>query len=117
MLVIRTDKQQYARGETVAIALQLKNEGATTREYSFSTAQRFDLIVERDGAKVWQWSDDRLFAQVLSTLAVRPGDSRLFKAEWGQVDAQGRPVPPGTYRIRGWIVGTQEMAEQVIGIE
>lgn len=100
MLVIRTDKRNYLRGETVDVTLVLQNEGATTREYHFSTAQRFDLLVEKGGRKVWQWSDDRLFAQVLSTLVIRPGDSRLFKAEWNGKGPDGQPVPPGTYKLR-----------------
>ena len=56
MLVIRTDKRNYGRGETVDVTLVLQNEGTTTREYHFRTAQRFDLLVEREGRKVWQWS-------------------------------------------------------------
>ena len=117
MLVIRTDKRNYARGETVHVTLGLQNEGTMTRDYHFRTAQRFDLLVERDGRKIWQWSDDRLFAQVLSTLAIRPGDSRLFKAEWKQVDASGQPVPVGVYSIHAWILGSKETAERVIAIE
>ena len=60
---------------------------------------------------------ERLFAQVLSTLTIRPGDSRMFKAEWKQVDAGGQPVPAGLYRIRAWIVGSQEKAERDLSIE
>ncbi|MGB8956032.1 MAG: BsuPI-related putative proteinase inhibitor [Tumebacillaceae bacterium] len=117
MLVIRTDKRNYERGETVDVTLVLQNEGTTTREYHFSTAQRFDLFVERDGRKVWQWSDDLLFAQVLSTLAIRPGDSRQFKAEWKQVDASGQPVPAGRYTISAKIAGAKETAERDLVIE
>lgn len=117
MLVIRTDKEKYGRGEKVDITLQLINEGTTTREYHFSTSQRFDLLVEKGGRKVWQWSDDRLFAQVLSTLAIRPGESRLFKEEWNGKGPDGQPVPPGTYKLRAWIVGTEEKAEQDLQIE
>jgi Intracellular proteinase inhibitor len=117
MLVIRTDKRNYGRGETVDVTLVLQNEGTTTREYHFRTAQRFDLFVERDGRKIWQWSDDLLFAQVLSTLTIRPGDSRQFKAEWKQVDASGQPVPVGRYTIYAWIVGAKETAQREISIE
>ena len=51
------------------------------------------------------------------TLTIRPGDSRMFKAEWKQVDAGGQPVPAGLYRIRAWIVGSQEKAERDLSIE
>ncbi|ASS76629.1 hypothetical protein CIG75_17750 [Tumebacillus algifaecis] len=114
MLTIRTDKTTYRPHETVLITLLLQNEGAEAREYHFATAQRFDVTAEREGQTLWQWSHDRLFAQMLSTLIIQPGDSRMFKAEWKQTDFNGRQVARGPIKLCGWIVGTEERAETQI---
>jgi hypothetical protein len=114
MLIIRTDKKEYRPDETVVMTLVLQNEGPEAREYRFYTAQRFDVTAEREGQQLWQWSHDRLFAQVMTMLVIQPGDSRVFKAEWKQTDLRGRKVPRGIYTLRGWIVGTGERAEEVV---
>jgi hypothetical protein len=114
MLVIRTDKQMYRPDETVIITLMWINESDEQREYTFNNSQRFDILIEQEGQKVWQWSDRRLFSQMNSTLRIAPGDSRMFKAEWNQVDATGHKVPSGNYLIRAWIVRTEERGESEI---
>ncbi|TCP55970.1 intracellular proteinase inhibitor BsuPI [Tumebacillus sp. BK434] len=114
MLIIRTDKTAYRPEETVLITLLLQNDGKEAREYRFYTAQRFDVTAERDGQTLWQWSHDRLFAQVLTTLVIQPGDSRVFKADWKQTDLRGRTVPRGPVTLKGWIIGTGERAETKI---
>lgn len=116
MLQIRTDKAKVPVGEAVKMTLTLVNEGEQVREYRFGSTQRFDVVVERDGQKVWQWSDGRMFAQVLTALMIAPGDSRVFVAEWGQKDAKGRQVAAGKYVIKAWIVGTGESAEMEIEV-
>lgn len=108
MLIIRTDQETYRPGETVLFTMTWRNETEEVREYLFPNAQRFDIRITRNGEKVWQWSDGRLFAQVMTTLILPPGDSRVFKAEWKQVDEDGRPVPPGEYQAEAWIVKTEE---------
>lgn len=108
MLIIRTDQETYRPGETVLFTMTWRNETEEVREYLFPNAQRFDIRITRNGEKVWQWSDGRLFAQVMTTLILPPGDSRVFKAEWKQVDENGRPVPPGEYQAEAWIVKTEE---------
>ncbi|HEU4962584.1 MAG TPA: BsuPI-related putative proteinase inhibitor [Bacilli bacterium] len=117
MLIVRTDQEAYRPGEQVRMTLTFCNESAQMRELLFTNAQRFDVVIKRNGEKVWQWSDGRLFAQVMTTLLVAPGDSRVFKAEWPQVDAQGNQVPPGAYEIEAWIVRTEERGETKIELK
>jgi hypothetical protein len=117
MLRIRTDRKVYGRNDVVLMTLVLRNESQETRVYEFRTTQRFDVRVTRDGRKVWQWSDDRMFAQVLSTLRIAPGDERVFKVEWKLVDSAGRHVSAGVYVIETWIVGTKEKAVEKIVVE
>ena len=116
MLVLNTDKSVYRPDETVRIHLTWKNEGSAPLEVRFANTQRFDIQAERDGEKIWRWSDGLFFAQVLTTLVIRPGDSRVFTAEWNGRDSKGRPVPPGQYLLQGWILGTKERAQASVEI-
>jgi hypothetical protein len=108
MLIVRTDKPTYSRGEPVRITLTWNNDSEVPHEVTFTSAQRFDVAVERDGQIVWQWSAGKFFAQVLTTLVIEPGDSRVFKAEWDQKGFDHQLVPPGTYVLRAWINGTHD---------
>jgi len=114
MLVLNTDKSVYRPDEPVRIQLVWKNEGSSPLEVRFATTQRFELQAERDGEVIWRWSDGLFFAQVFTTLVIRPGDSRVFTAEWSGKDSQGRRVPPDRYRLRARMLGTDEAAEAAV---
>lgn len=116
MLLIRTEKHVYRPEETVAVTLFLRNDGREQREYHFRNAQRFDILIEQAGQKIWQWSDRLLFSQRYTTLLVAPGDHRVFKAEWNQQDTDRRPAPRGPYTVRAWIVGSDEVAERGLAL-
>jgi hypothetical protein len=111
MLIVRTDKPTYSRHEPVLMTLTWTNDSKAPQEVTFPSAQRYDVLVERDGQVVWQWSAGKFFAQVLTTLVIQPGDSRVFKIEWVQKDQQTEHVPSGEYVIRAWIYGTHEQGE------
>lgn len=104
MLIVRTDKTVYKPNDTVLITLTLQNTTRTPQAYSFASMQRFDVLIKQDGKKIWQWSEERLFAQVFTKLVIAPGDSRVFKVEWNQVDRHGKRVQPGVYSIQAGIV-------------
>jgi hypothetical protein len=108
MLIVRTDKPNYNREETVLMTLTWTNDSPVAQEVTFPSAQRYDVIVERDGQAVWQWSAGKFFAQVLTTLVIQPGDSRVFKVEWSLNSLPADLLPPGEYAVRAWILGTHE---------
>ena len=103
MLIIRTDKQANQAGEQVRLTLTWHNDSGKVREAQFQTAQRFDVLVARDGLPVWRWSDGQHFAQVQAALRIAPGDSRVFRIEWC-------PLTAGEYEVLNWIVGTDQRA-------
>jgi hypothetical protein len=101
-LVLSVDKEQYAAGEPVQMELVVRNPGPGTAAFQFSDSQRYDFLVLReDGRLVWRWSHDKMFAQVLGTLTLAPGEERRFRERWDQRDEQGRPVPAGRYWVEG----------------
>jgi hypothetical protein len=67
----------------------------TSRErigFTFPTAQRYDFLVEAEGGdRIWQWSADRAFLQVLTEAVLEPDETWTMSAEW---DPEART---GTY--------------------
>lgn len=108
MLIVRTDKTEYGPHETILITLTLQNDTSAAKEYSFPSMQRFDVLSKRDGQTFWCWGDDRLFPHVFTKITILPGDSRVFKVEWNQLDIQGQKVPAGVYTIHARIVHHEE---------
>ncbi len=104
-VAVSTDQARYARGEPVQMQLTVQNRAFQLVTFEFATSQRYDFRVLRpDGRVVWQWSHDKVFAQVLGTLVLQPRETRIYTERWDQVDNEGRPVPPGRYVVEGVFV-------------
>ncbi len=101
-VAVSTDQARYALGEPVQMQLTVQNRGFHPVTFEFATSQRYDFRVLRpDGRLVWQWSHDKVFAQVLGSLVLQPQETRVYSERWDQVDTEGRPVPPGRYVVEG----------------
>jgi hypothetical protein len=96
---LRLDKAAYRMGEAVEIILTLTNSSGSAVEVQFPTGQMYDFVVTRDGRLVWQWSLGRVFTQALTTLIVKPGESRIFTNRWDQRDTHGQQVPSSLYEM------------------
>jgi hypothetical protein len=69
--------------DSVAFEIHVTNTTSSPIALEFATAQRYDFEVsERDGARVWRWSDDMMFAQVLGQEELAPGETRRYMASW-----------------------------------
>ena len=98
-LSVQTDRPVYRVGESVQFTLTLSNSSARAATLHCKDAQRFDLtIVDRSGQQIWRWSEDQMFAQMLSEETIRPGKSRTYAAVF-----PGTPTP-GEYRASGVVV-------------
>lgn len=101
-LELSLDKGVYARGEPVQMELVVRNRGPASVTFQFRDSQRYDFLVAREGGRVvWYWSYDKVFAQVLGSLTLGPGEERRYRARWEQHDMEGRLVPPGRYWVEG----------------
>jgi hypothetical protein len=101
-LEIVADKAAYAVGEPVELSFTLSNRGTEPLVFQFNDGQRYDFVARRDdGTVVWVWSHDKAFIQVLGTLTIAPGESRVYRDRWDQKDNNGVQVPPGRYIIEG----------------
>ena len=80
----------------VEVFLTIQNNTAQPLTYSFGSSQRFDiLVIDANGRVVSRWSRGHMFAQVMGTLTLAPGEKQRFGGpvslsyDDGQVLAQG----------------------------
>ena len=81
--------------------LTVTNKGNKPLELIFSSSQRYDFVVEKEGKEIWRWSKDKLFAMMLGELTLQPDQSLVYQEIWAQEDNAGNLVPPGRCEIIG----------------
>lgn len=71
-------------GKLVEFRLTVENTANEPITVEFLTAQRGDVVVfDADrGEKVWQWSDGKMFTQMVEAETVEPGDHIEQTYEW-----------------------------------
>jgi hypothetical protein len=84
-------------GEEVPLAVTLVNRGAAPASLA---AVQPDIVVTRPaGGEVWRRSRHEPAAPGAAT-TLRPNEMRGSGSAWDQRDDAGRPVAPGSYRVR-----------------
>jgi LysM repeat protein len=99
------NKGVYRLGEPIIIRLTKRNILSVPLTLTYRTSQRVDFQVWRDNFLIWQWSSGRAFTQVVTTETLRPGEQRVYRAEWNQ-RSDSMLARPGTYRLVGWNLAT-----------
>ncbi|HUE77076.1 MAG TPA: BsuPI-related putative proteinase inhibitor [Longimicrobiales bacterium] len=80
---IAASVQVQVHTDTVRLRLHVTNTGTRPIDFTFPTSQRYDFVVATDtGERVWRWSDEMMFAQVISEVALAPGETWDFEAAW-----------------------------------
>jgi hypothetical protein len=92
------------RDEPVTLRLVLRNGGTAAHRIQYSSARTYDVsVLAPDGRELWRWSHGRMFAQMISDVALDPDESREFRVTWDQRTNDGATVPPGRYEAVGSI--------------
>ncbi|MEM2849628.1 MAG: BsuPI-related putative proteinase inhibitor [Candidatus Bathyarchaeia archaeon] len=92
----QTDKGKYSAGEEVKMSITVANKGQSPIELIFTSTQRYDFMVLKDGGEVWRWSNGKVFAMILESLPLKPGEKRTYTETWRPED-----VAPGEYKVVG----------------
>lgn len=71
----------------------------------FSSGQRFDFVVSKDGEEVWRWSGDQFFTQALGEESLGAGDELRYEAQW-------TPMEEGSYEVVGLVTATNPEFEE-----
>lgn len=116
-LILRTDKTIYQSSEPVKMCLTVTNKAAQPLALHFSTAQKYDFVVKKQGIEIWRWSSDRVFAMMLTDVILEPSQSLVYDASWQQKDSEGNGVPPGKYEVIGLLTAYPKRLSQSVYIE
>ncbi|WP_224269257.1 BsuPI-related putative proteinase inhibitor [Haloprofundus salinisoli] len=92
--------------EYVEFELTVENRGDERVTLSFRDARRAEFVVtDADGdSEVWRWSDGRMFAQMLGSETLDPGESMTFEGVWDDPE-------PGEYAVVGELAAADAGAE------
>ncbi len=88
-------------GKPVVFVLELRNISGMPLELRFSSGQQFDVMVYKEGewGARWRWNRGKSFITAFTSMRLNFGEVKQFRVEWDGRDDQGRPVPPGRYRV------------------
>ena len=99
-LSVIPEKLAYAPGDKVKLRLVLENTGNAPLTLEFPTAQIYDIQITGPNYYFWKWSKGRMFAQVITTITLEPGERKEFLETW-ETDPK---LALGEYSILAWIV-------------
>lgn len=94
----------------VAFSFAVTNVGDDPAELTFPTAQTHDVAVRAEGEEVWRWSDGQMFAQMLGSETLAPGESASFEAVWDD-------PAPGSYEAVAELVANDADCEATTSVE
>lgn len=60
-----------------------------------------DFAVTKEGELLWTSSCGKFVEDVLVAVVFQPGEMKVYEAPWDQRDGEGKPVPLGSYTLRG----------------
>jgi len=83
---------------TVDVVMTLTNNTPQTINYTFPSAQVFDIFIKDSfGNIISSWSRDLFFAQVVTNLSIAPGQSKTVGGRVELTTADGQFIYPGNY--------------------
>lgn len=99
---VEPENVDLSEDKRLKINLVLRNTGKDTRALKFSSTQHVEIIIrDQFGNVITRWSEDYVFAQMLTSLAVNPGE----KVEWKET-LSTRDLEAGrSYTVDAGMVG------------
>lgn len=83
---------------------KLENRGPEDRTLKFFTSQEFDIEVRSLGGELlWQWSHDKYFMQVVTSVLLVSGESHTGGTEWDLKGNDAGPLAPGIYKCKFYL--------------
>ncbi|MFW5992319.1 MAG: BsuPI-related putative proteinase inhibitor [Halanaerobiaceae bacterium] len=108
MLTLKLEKDTFESGENIEGKLVLENKSDEPRNFTFSSSQKYDFIIEdKEGKQVKKWSDGRMFAQVITEMMLEPGTEKSFTEEISISDLR-----EGIYYLYGLLPAEEEIVSE-----
>lgn len=96
--VLTVNPKQIVLGDEVDFNLTIENRSDYEITKHFTSGQRYDFIVKKDGKKVWQWSDGIDFISVIQNIVFEPEDKETYSIDW-------EPEKTGKYTVEAYFMG------------
>ena len=93
-----------ASSDSVTFTFTVTNDGDDPVDLSFSDAQTHDVTVLDGGNEVWRWGEGRMFAQMLQSETLDPGESVTYEVEWSDPS-------PGDYEAAATLTAHNQNVE------
>lgn len=90
--------------DRVTFEFTVENDGDDPVTLSFRDAQKAEFAILADDEERWRWSDGRMFAQMLQSETLDPGESVTYDGTWEE------PVP-GQYGAVATLEATDRSVE------
>lgn len=82
--------------DSVMLHFVVENNGYAAEKVTFRSGQRYDYILYRDGARVEQFSQGKMFTMIYEEIMVEPGQELSF-------DIPLKNLQPGHHKVIVWL--------------
>ena len=90
---------------SIRFSITIGNYGSTEAKQVFTSSQIYELEVSDDsGNVVWNFSHNRVFAQVITELRLAPGQFQTDAVNWDRKRNDGQRLPHGVYDAKVFLV-------------
>lgn len=95
------------QGDAIHVTLQLVNESAETKELTFTSGQRYDLIIRSDsGDELYNYAADMMFTQAIETVTLEADEEFVIEETW---ETEGE----GPFTIEGEITASEVNGSEI----
>ncbi|MGG1557860.1 MULTISPECIES: BsuPI-related putative proteinase inhibitor [Geobacillus] len=74
----------------------VKNQTERVQTVTFTSSKKYDYVLYRDGQKMKQFSEGKMFAQIYEERPLKQGEELSFQETF-------RDLEPGTYTLEWWL--------------
>ncbi len=86
----------------INVTFHLKNQTERVAHFHFNSSKRWDyLITSADGKKIYQLSDNKIYAYHTGTLTLKQGEEVSFNDET-------QMLPAGEYQVKVWLTSNEK---------
>lgn len=84
------------KGGNYVVTFMVKNETERVQTVTFTSGKKYDYILYRDGEKVKQFSEGKLFTQIYEERPLKQGEALVFQETFAN-------LPKGKYKLEWWL--------------
>jgi hypothetical protein len=78
------------------VAFTVKNQTERVQTVTFTSGKKYDYILYRNGKKVKQFSEGKMFTQIYEERPLKPGEALVFTETF-------TGLPKGNYKLEWWL--------------